>query len=264
METFNASGAKVGDRCVAVRVPRKSSGAAATLLEQGWPNPETNGPAPVIWSPAASGWAAIVNQKVGRTMAPAGRSFMQTPLVIAMPKPMADAYSATRPRRSASPTSSPSPTIPAGWAKYGHPEWGQFKLGKTNPNFSTSGLNFTVAEYYVATGKSSGLTVEDLNRQDVADFAKSVESAVVHYGDITGTFLSNWYRADARGTALTYASAVAVEEKSILDYNSGNPDGELSPGESPRKPKVPLVAIYPKEGTLYSDSPFLVLDRARG
>ena len=44
------------------------------------------------------------------------------------------------------------------------------------------------------------------------------------------TFLNNWYRADARGTALTYASAVAVEEKSILDYNSGNPDGELSPG----------------------------------
>ena len=87
-----------------------------------------------------------------------------------------------------------------------------------------------------------------------------MESAVVHYGDITGTFLSNWYRADARGTALTYTSAVAVEEKSILDYNSGNPDGELSPGESPRKPKVPLVAIYPKEGTLYSDSPFLVLD----
>ena len=96
-ETFNASRAKVGDRCVAVRVARKSSGAAATLLEQGWPNPETNGPAPVIWSPAASGWAAIVNQKVGRTMAPAGRSFMQTPLVIAMPKPMADAlgYPAT-------------------------------------------------------------------------------------------------------------------------------------------------------------------------
>ena len=28
----------------------------------------------------------------------------------------------------------------------------------------------------------------------------------------------------------------------------------------PREPKVPLVAIYPKEGTLYSDSPFLVLD----
>jgi len=258
-ETFNESRPTVGDHCVAVRVARKSSGAAATLLAQGWPDPDTNGPPPVIWSPAASGWAAIVNQKAGHTLAPAGKPFMQTPLVIAMPKPMADAlgYPAT-PIGFADIVALAND--PAGWAKYGHPEWGQFKLGKTNPNFSTSGLNFTVAEYYAATGKTSGLTVEDLNRTDVADFARSVENAVVHYGDITGTFLSNWYRADARGTALTYASAVAVEEKSILDYNSGNPDGELTAGETPRPPKVPLVAIYPKEGTLYSDSPFIVLD----
>ncbi|HEY8094072.1 MAG TPA: substrate-binding domain-containing protein, partial [Acidimicrobiales bacterium] len=258
-ETFNASEAKVGDQCVSVRVTRKSSRAAAKLLEQGWPDPENNGPQPVIWSPAASGWAGIVNEEVGRTLAPAGRPFMQTPLVIAMPKPMADAlgYPAT-PLGFADIVALAND--PEGWAKYGHPEWGQFKLGKTNPNFSTSGLNFTVAEYYAATGKSRGLTVEDLARPEVADFAKSVENAVVHYGDITLTFLNNWFRADARGTALTYTSAVAVEEKSIIDYNSGNPDGELSPGETPRAPKVPLVAIYPKEGTLYSDNPFLVLD----
>ena len=90
-ETFNESDAEVGGQCVSVRVTRKSSGAAATLLTQDWPNPETNGPRPVIWSPAASGWAAIVNEEVGRTLAPAGRPFMQTPLVIAMPQPMAEA-----------------------------------------------------------------------------------------------------------------------------------------------------------------------------
>jgi Ca-activated chloride channel family protein len=82
----------------------------------------------------------------------------------------------------------------------------------------------------------------------------------VHYGDTTLTFLNNWYRADQRGTALTYVSAVAIEEKSVIDYNSGNPDGVLQPGEQPRPPRVPLVAIYPKEGTLFSDHPFYVLD----
>jgi len=55
-------------------------------------------------------------------------------------------------------------------------------------------------------------------------------------------------------------SAVAVEEKSVIDYNKGNPDGILDPGEQPRPPKVPLVAIYPKEGTLFSDSPYFILD----
>ena len=55
-------------------------------------------------------------------------------------------------------------------------------------------------------------------------------------------------------------SAVAVEEKSVIDYNTGNPDGILQEGEEPRPPRVPLVAIYPKEGTLYSDNPLFVLD----
>jgi Ca-activated chloride channel family protein len=57
-----------------------------------------------------------------------------------------------------------------------------------------------------------------------------------------------------------YVSAVAVEEKSVIDYNTGNPDGVLDPGEEPRPPRVPLVAIYPEEGTLFSDNPFFVLD----
>ncbi len=83
---------------------------------------------------------------------------------------------------------------------------------------------------------------------------------MVHYGDITMTFLNNWFRADRRGTALTYASAVAVEEKSVIDYNRGNPDGVLDQGEEPREPRIPLVAIYPEEGTLYSDNPFFILE----
>ena len=173
-------------------------------------------------SPAASGWAAIVNQKVGRTMAPAGRSFMQTPLVIAMPKPMADAlgYPAT-PIGFADIVALAND--PAGWAKYGHPEWGQFKLGKTNPNFSTSGLNFTVAEYYAATGKTSGLTVEDLTARTWPTSRRTSSRAVVHYGDTTMTFLNNWYRADAARHRATYTSAVAVEEKSSSTTTPATP-----------------------------------------
>jgi Ca-activated chloride channel family protein len=262
-ETFNRQGNEVGGRCVAVRPNGKASGAAADLLVNGWPDPDANGPRPVIWSPAASGWAGIANQRLAdrgaAPVAPEGTPFMRTPLVIAMPEPMAQALGwPDTPIGFADIVALAND--PDGWADFGHPEWGPFRLGKTNPNFSTSGLNFTIAEYYAATGTSRDLTVEDLDRPDVEEFARSVESAVVHYGDITMTFLNNWFRADARGTALTYASAVAVEEKSVIDYNLGNPDGELAAGETPRPPKVPLVAIYPEEGTLYSDNPFFVLD----
>lgn len=250
---------EIGGRCTVVRPRSVASGLAATLIPQGWPDPEVNGEPPVIWSPAASAWAGIVNDRAGQVLAPAGTPFMLTPLVIAMPRPMAEALGW------------PNETLgfadlltlandPAGWGSVGHPEWGPFRLGKTNPNFSTSGLNFTIAEYYAAVGKSQGLTIEDLARPAAVEFASQIESSVVHYGDITMTFLNNWFAADARGTALTYASVVAVEEKSVIDYNLGNPDGVLSPGEEPRVPRDPLVAIYPEEGTLYSDSPFIVLD----
>jgi Ca-activated chloride channel family protein len=147
-----------------------------------------------------------------------------------------------------------------GWAAFGHAEWGAFKLGKTNPNFSTSGLNALIAQAYAATGKTSGLSLEDLNAPEVKTFASGVESSVVHYGDTTLTFLNNLYKADQRGTGLSYVSAIAVEEKSVIDYNQGNPDGILDAGEKPRPPRTKLVAVYPKEGTLFSDSPLFVLD----
>ena len=267
---FNSSDeARVDGRCAFVRVQRKSSGAGMQLLTEGWPNTPENGPQPVVWSPASSAWGAILNQRLADTNRPAmaavgpdgslGRPFMLTPLVIAMPRPMAQALGW------------PDTPIgygdilklaqdPAGWGSKGHPEWGPFRLGKTNPNFSTSALSATIAQYYAATNKTADLTAEDLARPEVDAFSRGVESSVVHYGDITLTFLNNLYRNDARGAGLTYASAVAVEEKSVIDYNSGNPDGITDPGERPRPPRVPLVAIYPKEGTLFSDNPFIVLD----
>jgi Ca-activated chloride channel family protein len=260
---FNDSDASQEGGCAVVRIQRKSSGAGMQLLSDGWPNEDVNGPKPVVWSPASSAWGAILNQKQRDVdkpdLAPASKPFMRTPLVIAMPKPMAEAIGW------------PDTPIgyadilalaqdPDGWGAKGHPEWGTFKLGKTNPNFSTSALSATIAQYYAATQKTSDLSLEDLAQPQVDAFARGVESSVVHYGDITLTFLNNLYRSDRRGASLNYVSAVAVEEKSVIDYNKGDPDGILDAGEEPLKPRVPLVAVYPKEGTLFSDNPFIVLD----
>ena len=263
-ERFNSSDeATLDGECIYVEVRSKASGGATTALAEGW-SEATEGPRPVIWSPASSAWGTILNQRLsesgGAPMAPEDPTpFMLTPLVIAMPEPMAEAlgYPETPVGWEKILELATSET---GWADYGHPEWGQFRLGKTNPNFSTSGLSALIAQTYAATGKSSGLSSEDLANPAVVQFGSDIESSVVHYGDITMTFLNNWFRADRRGTALTYASAVAVEEKSLIDYNSGNPDGVLSQGEEPRPPRIPLVAIYPTEGTLYSDNPFFILD----
>jgi Ca-activated chloride channel family protein len=262
-DEFNGSDrAQLGDDCVGIRVQRKSSGAAASLLADGW-DEEVEGPRPVLWSPAGSSWASVLDLELEDAGQPAiageYTETMLSPLVIAMPRPMAEALG--------------WPDEPlgfgdilalaregAGWGSLGHPEWGPFRLGKTNPNFSTSGLSALVAQAYAGAGTTSGLSLEDLDDPAVDEFARGVESAVVHYGDTTLTFLNNWYRADQRGNPYSYVSAVAVEEKSVLDYNAGNPDGILAEGEEPRPPRVPLVAIYPEEGTLYSDNPMITLD----
>ncbi|HJT95915.1 MAG TPA: extracellular solute-binding protein, partial [Mycobacterium sp.] len=132
--------------------------------------------------------------------------------------------------------------------------------GKTNPNMSTSGLAATVGAFVAATGTSSDLTLDTLKEPRVRDFVAGVEKSVVHYGDTTLTYLANLQRADDAGAALGYVSAVAIEEKSVLDYNSGNPTGNLQTKGQHDKPRVPLVAVYPKEGTLLSDNPYAVLD----
>lgn len=262
-QDFNGSPeARVGNKCVFARVQSKSSGGAAQLLAEGW-DEATEGPRPVIWSPAASTWGTVLNQRLeGKAEPPMTQdfvSFQLTPLVIAMPRPMAEALGWPKEPLGFSDILALSQD-PDGWAAHGHPEWGQFRLGKTNPNFSTSGLSALIAQAYAANGKTSDLSIEDLAKTTTGDFARQIESAVVHYGDTTLTFLNNWYRADQRGNPYGYVSAVAVEEKSVIDYNSGNPDGVLQEGEEPRPPRVPLVAIYPKEGTLYSDNPLYVLE----
>jgi Ca-activated chloride channel family protein len=65
--------------------------------------------------------------------------------------------------------------------------------------------------------------------------------------------------ADDASRALSYVSAIAMEEKEIWDYNQGNPTGDPANLGKHALPKVPLVAIYPKEGTLAADHPYAIL-----
>ena len=253
---------EVDGKCARVVVRTKASGGAATALARGW-DEQVDGPRPDVWTPASTSWTALLRYQttsrdlpdlVGEGKPP---SIARTPLTIAMPKPMAETLGW------------PSKPIgwgdvlalakdPQGWARYGKP-YGAFKLGKTNPNFSTSGLNATIGAYFAATQRSSDLTAKDLADPKVLAFVKAVESSVVHYGDTTLTFLSNLQKADDRGQGLSYVSAVTVEEKSVWDYNQGNPTGDPKTLGKHRKPRTPLVAIYPKEGTLFSDNPFVTL-----
>jgi Ca-activated chloride channel family protein len=179
-QEYADAGREVEGRCARVVVTSKASGGATDALGRGW-DETRDGPRPDVWSPASSSWTGLLRQRTAARDAPdlvgdaEPPSIAQTPLVIAMPKPMAETLGwPAKPLGWADVLQ--LARDPKGWGRFGKP-WGAFKLGKTNPNFSTSGLNATVGAYFAATGLSSDLQPADLARPTTIEYVKGVESS---------------------------------------------------------------------------------------
>ena len=228
---------QVDRRCVTVKIIEKASGAAERALRRDWA--EEGLRTPHVWSPAATTWLVLLAQHRsddGRTDIVEGvaHSLMQSPLAIAMPESMANAL----PNPSKIGWQDIYDLARKGWGSYGKP-WGPFRLGKTDPTTSTSGLHALISVNYAAQRTS-----------DPDEFVRIVEQSVVHYGDTVRTVLRNLRAADDLNAAPTYVSAIAVEEKQVFDYN--NP-------ATGRPPREKLKAIHPTDGTLVADHPYAIL-----
>ena len=236
IERFNERGERAGGRPVFVEGRAMSSGEAEEKIARGALEP-------VAWSPASSLWGRLLNFDGDRRYVPERNpSIVRTPLVIAMWEPMARALGHPR-RQLGFADVLRLAASRRGWSAYGKPQFGPFKLVHTNPDFSASGLSAVVAEYYAATGKKEGLSERDVTASPARARVREIERSIVHYGDTT-LFIADQLRRKGPG----YASAAAMEETTLLDFNRTR-------GSQPR-----LVAIYPKEGTFHSDNPFVVLD----
>jgi Ca-activated chloride channel family protein len=236
IDEFNGSGATVGGRQVFVNAEPASSGDDETKLAKGRLQL-------TAWSPASSLWGRLLNYEADKAyVADSNPSIVRTPLVIAMWEPMAQTLGYPGKKLGFGDILALAKD-PKGWEAYGRPEFGAFKLVHTNPDFSTSGLSAVVAEYYAATGKLEGLTEDDVTKSAARAKVKDIERSIVHYGDTT-LFIAD----QLRKIGMAYASAVAMEEVTLNDFNKDR-------GGQPK-----LVPIFPKEGTFYSDSPFIVLN----
>jgi Ca-activated chloride channel family protein len=131
-----------------------------------------------------------------------------------------------------------------GWEAYGFPQWGKFKFGHTHPEYSNSGLIALFAEAYAASGKTAGLTLADLNKPQTKQFLSGVEQSVVHYGSSTGFFGRKMF-----SNGPEYLSAAVLYESMVVESYSTN------------NLPFPIVAIYPKEGTFWSDHPVGIVER---
>lgn len=206
---------------------------------------------PVVWSPASSLYIPVANFEWRKnhstdiyTETP--RDLVLSPVVIAMWRPMAEALG--WPEKSLGWSDIANLAVSEnGWEELGYPEWGSFKFGHTHPGYSNSGLVAVIAQVYAATNKQRDLTMEDVNSPQVSEFVSKVQKSIIHYGSSTGFFATKMFQGGPSylSASVLYENLVVAQEISRLNGSSN---------------QLPVVAIYPKEGTFWSNHPYVILN----
>jgi Ca-activated chloride channel family protein len=208
---------------------------------------------PTVWSPASSVYIPVANSEWKNSHADdlvtgTPKDLVLSPVVIAMWRPMAQALGWPDKALGWQDIAELA-TSDEGWSAYGHPEWGDFKFGHTHPFYSNSGIVSVIAETYAGLDKQRGLTDANLKSPELKDFLTKVESSVIHYGSSTGFFGDRMFE---RGPS--YLSAAVLYENLIVAQETKRITGQSS--------QIPVVAIYPKEGTFWSNHPYAILNTA--
>jgi Ca-activated chloride channel family protein len=229
--------------CAAVEIVARDSAVMAQALgANGDWDPTTEGPAPDVWVPDSSAWVlrASTAAIAERMMPDLQPSLARTPAVIAMPKPMAEALGWPRVQLTWQDVINKFAGSPDGWKTFDK-DWGPFKFGMTDPLKSTAGLLALMA---VLDGNDDG----EVSPDEQSAVLKLKQVRAVYTGG-TDQIFAELRSADGQGqdAALRYLSAFPALEQDVLAYNQNNP-------------KVPLVAIYPTNGSGDADYPYLALD----
>jgi Ca-activated chloride channel family protein len=238
---FNRSGAKTqSGKTIFVRAVPMGSGESIDNILSGRMQAH-------LVSPASAAFIKLGNAesraKTGKDLIASTENLVLSPVVIAMWKPMAEAIGWGKKPVGWSDILSLARN-PKGWSAYNYPQWGKFKFGHTHPEFSNSGLISLFAEAYAASGKTAGLKLADLDKPQTKQLIAGVEQSIVHYGSSTGFFGRKMF---ANGPE--YLSAAVLYESMVVESYAEN---NLA---------FPIVAIYPKEGTFWSDHPVGIVER---
>lgn len=143
----------------------------------------------------------------------------------------------------------------------------EFRWGHPSPE-SASGVAATLSKFYAGAGTTRALTAEIATRPDVIDYVRRAERSVLVF-DADGRARAELTQGEARqhgevGERTGLLDAFVTQEQSVIAWNrssdrglswlsgEGNAGRIFSEGQ--------LVAIYPREGTLWADFPFALLE----
>jgi Ca-activated chloride channel family protein len=233
IKRYNLERHELGGRAIRIDGTDMTSGQAEAGLAAGDEQA-------ALWTPASSIWGTLLNHNVSDEWVSTDKPvpLVYSPQVIAMWKPLARALGSTKEIGWSDILD--LATSKRTWADYGHPEFGKFLLGHTNPGFSTSGLSAVASHYYAVTGKRSGLTLADVRTQDARAEVQKIERSILHQGETAGQLIDKMLEYGP-----PYAHAVYVQETTLRG---------LKPAQRKR-----LASITPADGTFVTDYPLIVL-----
>ena len=188
---------------------------------------------------AAKFGAPVVNPADQSTCRPV----VTTPLVLAAWQERADVLWGTQPGANLWQQLHDVAVDPQGWSALGHPEWGYFKFGHTDPLSSNSGFMTILLMTYGYYGKTSGLTVSDiLSNPDYQKWFLDMERTIPQFETSTGPLMDKM---------ITYGPStydmVAVYEATALEQ-AANAVGRYG-----------ALRVYYPPATVWSDHPVCVL-----
>lgn len=242
------TGPSVHGRCVAVQVITKDSAETAAALSPNW-DQRTDGARPDVWVPESSTWMRLAeSRRDAAHMIPARQpSLTRSPVVLAMPQPMADALAKAKVKLTWHDLIG---TRLAGmnWSAYGQPSWGAFKLAMPDPSQSTAALNALLA---VADTNDDG-QITATERQAVSTLWNDSDQGLYQSQSTPDAIIQQLItktQSDASTQQiLQYVSAFPALEQDVASYNSDD------------APNVKLAAVYPTDGAAAADFPYLVLN----
>lgn len=217
---------RVNGACADVEIVAAGSATVASTLGSATPAGR-----PDAWAPESAVWPglAVARPEAAAALPAKGTSLATTPVVIAVPRERATALG--WPARKLS-----WRTVLGGlrkdptWKLYGHPEWGRFVVGLSDPTTSTAALHTLLA---VTDGDADGAVEPSEVSNELL-----LERSVGTYGTEAELL--------ARAGGKQAASAFAATEQAVLAHNAS--------AEGPQ-----LVPVYPADGIADADHPFLTL-----
>jgi Ca-activated chloride channel family protein len=238
-QAWEKTAPSVDGRCARITVSQQASHTVASALSSTWDESRGQVARPDVWMPDSSAWilAASNRPDAAPLVSGARTSVASSPVVMAMPRPMAEALG--WPNRQVGWFDLVGARFKnQTWAHWQQPKWGPIKIGMADPLQSTAGLLGLIP-----LSDSNG---DNRVQLDDAKGLLVFSRAVAERATDSKAYLDKLRKAPDQLTALRTVSAFPVLEHDLATFNAEHH-------------KVQLVPIYPAEGTTFADYPYTVL-----